>query len=210
MTANSDPATKDGGEAWPLDHTHPKGTQVAEFFANLLLSVGLFAFVVSVLFFTVSSQLEAVAVKKNTDRVVQELIDPVVALIPDSQKEVIQTALQSLTAPDMRSTDNQVANSNKNLIRNVMTVMSSLLAVVLITVLLIWTCMYLRHKKNSKNAPPFDAKLLWVQNGIVLAFVAAVELLFLGCIGVWYRSVDVNDIKKSVSQSFITFLTTTE
>lgn len=205
--SKKDPADMDGGESWPIDHNHPKSTQVAEFFANLLLSVGLFAFVVAILFFTVSSQLEAVAVKKNTDRVIQELLDPVIALIPDSQKQNIQDQIQALVAPDMTSTDNQVANSNKNLIKKTMMVMASLLVFVLFTVFFLWTGMYLRHRRNPKAAPPFNARLLWTQNGIVLAFVVMVELLFLGGIGIFYRSVDVNDIKKSVSESFVSFLT---
>jgi hypothetical protein len=202
----NDPANINGGESWPIDHTHARATQVAEFFANMLLSIGFFSFIVAILFFTVSSQLEAVAVKKNTDRIIQEMLEPVINLIPLDKKQQIKNQMQSLVAPNMKSVDDLTSDSNRHLIKTTMLIMSTVLTFVLFTVILIWTGMYLTHKKNSKAAKPFNIKLLFVQNGVMVAFVAMVEILFLGGIGIWYRSVDANDIRMSVSQSFQTFL----
>lgn len=196
----------DTGETFPLDRTHPKITQVAEFFCNLFLSVAIYAFVVSALFFTVTSQLEGVAVKNNVNRVVEEMLDPVINLLSDNNKEIIQDAMKGLVAPDMSSTDAQVSNSNKNLIKNVMFVMSGLLAFSLFIVSCIWTGMYLKHRKNEKSPPPFNIKLMLVQQGIIVGFVALIQILFLGVIGTSFRSVDANDLRKSVSDSVVTFL----
>lgn len=205
-SAKPDPVYLDIYERFPLSHTGQKSTQVAEFFSNLFLSVSIYAFVVSALFFTVTSKLEGVAVKNNVNRVVGEMLDPVINLIPGNEKEIIKDAMKGLIAPDMSSIDANVANNNKNLIKNVMLVMSGLLALSLFIVFWIWTGMYLKHRKNVKSPPPFNIKLMLVQQGITVGFVALVQICFLGIIGTAFRSVDANNLRKSVSDSIVTFL----
>jgi predicted PurR-regulated permease PerM len=194
------------GEVWMSQTGESKRTRIAEFFCSLLLALGLFAFFVAVYFFTIASKLEAVAVKMNTDRVVSEMLGPIVNLLPVGQKEQIRTHIQFLKPPDMESTDQQVATSNKNLIRNVMLIMSAGLVFILLVIFLVWVGMYLRHKRDPKAPEPFDSKMLFIQQGIMLGFVALTEGLFLGGIGIWYRSVDTNDIRRSVSESFVKFI----
>lgn len=194
------------GETFPLDRTHPKSTQVAEFFSNLFLSISIYAFVVSVLFFTVTSQLEGIAVKNNVNRVVEELLEPVITLIPENDKAIIKGAMNNLVAPDMSNVDAKVSNSNKNLIKNVMMIISSILVFAVLVVFGIWAGMYLRFRANPNSPPPFNIKLMFVQQGIIVGFVALIQIAFLGIIGTSFRSVDTNNIRKSVSDSIVNFL----
>jgi hypothetical protein len=196
----------DGGETWPLNLKDNRKTQVAEFFCNLLLSVAFFATVVAIFFFTVGAYLEGVAVKQNTDRVVEEMMAPLAGVIPDEQKITINEALKGLQVPDMTSANEEVKKSNNKITTDALLVVGSVLVFGLIVVLSTWGGMRLANKRNPNNAPPFDLKHLFITNGILLGFVLLVEFLFLFTIGVNFRSVDVNDIKKTTAKSLINFL----
>jgi hypothetical protein len=196
----------DGGETWPLNLKDDRRTQVAEFFCNLIVSVAFFATVVAVFFFTVGAYLEGIAVKQNTDRVIEEMMAPIVGLVPDDQKVKISAALTDLKVPDMQVANEQVTSSNNKITKDALFVVGSVLLFGLIIVFSVWGLMRLANKKNPSNAPPFDLKHLFVTNGVLVAFVLLVEFLFLFCIGVNYRSVDINNIKRQTANSLVEFL----
>ena len=194
------------GDKWPLDVTTSRSTQTASFFANFLLAISLFATVVAIYFFTVATSLEAVAVKANTDRVVEEMLAPVVSIAPESLRKDISAALDGLEPPNMDAANEEVASSNAAIVQNVAVVIGIVLAASLGVVLSLWAFMWRRHLADPKAPEPFNIRDLFVTNGIILGFVALTELLFLGCIGVWYRSVDVNKVRKATADSFIAFI----
>lgn len=196
----------DNPKTYPLDPKHPIKTQVAEFFCNLLLSVSLFAIFVAIFFFTVGSTLEGIAVKRNTDRVVQELLEPAVSVLDENEKKSANEQIKYLQAPDMDSEDESVRSKNREIVRNSFLVLGPLLAFGIIVVFGVWKGMRSAKARNPNSAEPFELKTMWIQNGILLAFVALTELLFLGMIGINYRSVKTKDIRLSVINALTDFI----
>lgn len=190
-----------------LKNNKTVGNKIAEFSLHIIIAVTLFTVFVAGFFFLVASRIEVIAVESNTSRVISELMSDINNTLNDSEKDLIQNALnEHLVLPDMSKEDKDVEDKNRNLVINTFIVLGSIFAGCVVVVVAIWGLMKMRAGPSGEKGIHYpDIKHIILENLILLGFVAAVEFLFMLTIGAHYQSIDSNHIRRNAMQTIIDF-----
>jgi hypothetical protein len=202
---------------FPLNFT-PGGVKksgwvtAAEFFITVILAVAFFAVAMLFYFFVIAKKIEGQAVVKNTDRVVKAIVKPILAVITPLEKENIENALnESLTPPDMKKTDEEVAEKNKMLMQKAFFWMGSGFVISVLLVLLIFgsQAIYAKYRFGANAVRGLHYPNLGnivIEVIILTAFVFIAELIFLVIVALQWQSVDVYHIEMKTLEVFRNFI----
>lgn len=187
------------------------GTLVAEFFINILLAASLFVVSLSLYFFFLVNNIEGVAIKMDTVRVVQQTMTPLKKVLAPEQKTAIGKLLcEHLHAPDMKKADEATTSSNQKILRiTLYSIAGGCVAGVSISVI-IWLAMKTRAKKKYSLAirgihyPDFGR--LMERVAILTMFVFITQILFLLVINKNWQSIDMYHIELQTINTLLAFL----
>ncbi len=189
-------------------------TAVIEFIIHLILAVSFFAICMCLYFFFLASKIEAAAVTKNTVRVVDQIVAPIAKIISSDQRRAIDALLcANLNPPDMHEVDDMTAQSNANLISNVLLVMGSSFGVGVLFCVALWAVS--RHMALCKTpgaiaGAQYPNLLHIVLEVLALTlFVFIAEVLFLLVVGLHWQSVDIYHLELTTIDTILAFLAST-
>lgn len=149
--------------------------------AYIILSFVLAATFISIFFFTYVSSVEADIIKTQINNVVSNFISEAsIALTPDQKAAIGKIVTDNLSVPDMSSDDADAENTNKKLIKKSIIIFSTLVAVGILAIIILW---YFYR---------FDLVEITKYSLIILALVATTEILFVTLVTKNYRLIDEN------------------
>lgn len=151
--------------------------------ANVLLHVILISSFLVIFFFTYASKIEKQIVKNQSTAVVQNVLDDILIILPDSTLETIGDHIQNISPPDMSEEDNEVTTKNHELYMKTVKQISVLFVVGMIVI-------YIMSRVYK-----FSMKDLVLHNLIILFFVALTEFSFLTYFAKNYSTIDANYVK---------------
>lgn len=154
----------------------------SEFIANVIISVTLIATFIGIFFFTIAAKIEQQIVQKQTQALVQDLVQYKVFL-PDSSKLLTSVVINTIEAPNMEAADAQAKASNNALLKK------AAKAIIIGNIIAISAVLLLYSKSK------FDIMHLLKENLFILIFVGLTELAFLLLIGRAYITADPNFVK---------------
>jgi len=190
-----------------FDDQRGKGVRTTEFIISLLISICFFSSFIAFYFFFITAQVEATVVKKNIDRVINELFGDLNKFLSPSARQLVHFGFQQLKAPNLSTQDKLVQEKNHGLVIQTIQLTSLLVCVSALIILLIWATMKGLAKKNAQSHVDYpDILRIVKENLILLGFVIAAELLFLFAIAANHRNLDSNDIKHKAIQTIRNFI----
>ena len=151
--------------------------------ANILLHVILISSFLVIFFFTYASKVEKQIVQNQSTAVVQDVLDDILVILPDSAVATIGEHVQNITPPDMSDEDNDVKIKNHELYMKTVKQIAALFVIGMIVI-------YIMSKVYK-----FSMKDLLVHNLIILFFVAVTEFAFLRYFAKNYSTIDSNYVK---------------
>ena len=158
--------------------------------ANLLLHVILISSFLVIFFFTYASKVEEQIVVRQSTALVQDTIQSMTALVPDSVMDDISTNLVTkLQVPDMSKEDIAIEASNKELLSSTIK-MIGIVFVIGIVVVFAMSRFY-----------RFSMTELVIHNLIIVSFVALTEFSFLTYFAKNYDTIDANFVKYKVLET---------
>jgi magnesium-transporting ATPase (P-type) len=168
--------------------------------SNILLAVCLMAVFVSIFFFTYGSYMEKKIVNNQTKFLVDTLASETKPIILSSKhsSDAVNNAIANIKAPDMTEQDTQAKESNQNLVKESVIVISIVTAVIMTVIFSLW---YMSNK-DAGFFKKFDIKEVFIHNSIIILAVAVTEFLFTTLVIGNYISVDPNNTVKRVIENF--------
>ena len=161
-----------------------------KYLSSNLFTVGVYAFIVPILFFTYGGYVEKRVAKNELDRFIKNNLDLFKFLMsPTAPPSVPQDADVGDNPADA-----ETKKTNQELIKY------SLIATAVIMVLFV-SISYGLWNNNRK----FSYKRMMIQNGIVLTLVVAVEIIFTTLIAGNYRQLDSNRIKEELFRQLLEY-----
>lgn len=197
-----------------LVESRPFWVTLSEFSISTVLAVILYMVALITFFFTISAKIEKIAVNKNTDRIVSDLLQDMKTVLKPDQLLRLQTQFSMLHAPDMKEEDDSVEQSNKVLVKS--TIQTSGMFVVgglgLIFLIYGFTRLngFTRLKKGKKAVVDVNYPSLFnivIENLIITAFIFGTEVTFMLLIGMHWRSIDENAVKLAMVDTIYSFIT---
>jgi len=150
---------------------------------NILVALTIFSIFLSIFYFTYASNIE----NQILNIQIKNLIDNLTSNIKDFNIDTnyLLNLIKNAKLPDLSKEDQDVTNSNSELIKKSL-LMFGLFSLVTIIIIIILCYVY-----------KIDIIYILKINFILLIFVAITEIFFLNIIAKSYRSVDPNLIKKN-------------
>lgn len=156
--------------------------------ANVILHVILIATFIGIFFFTYASRVEQEIVEAQVNYLVKDFTQTIVA-VPETNRKMVRTALNTIQPPDMKAQDEMVENYNKELIGKATTVLTTMVVIGALGVFLLY------------KYYDIDIKTLLIHNAIVLCAVGLVEFSFLNYIARNFISADANRTKRKLIET---------
>ena len=150
---------------------------------NILVSLTIFSAFLSIFYFTYASYIE----NQILNNQIKILVDNLTYNIKDFNIDTnyLLKIINETKLPDLSKEDNEVTNTNAQLIKKALLIFGIFSLISLIIIFIICYVYKVNIKQILKN------------NFILLVFVAITEIFFLNVIAKSYRSVDPNVIKKN-------------
>ena len=150
---------------------------------NLLVSLTIFSVFLIIFYFTYASYIE----NQILNNQIKILVDNLTYNIKDFNIDTnyLLKIINETKLPDLSKEDNEVTNTNAQLIKKALLIFGIFSLISLIIIFIICYVYKVNIKQILKN------------NFILLVFVAITEIFFLNVIAKSYRSVDPNVIKKN-------------
>lgn len=177
---------------------------VVSFSMSTAIAVALYATALSVFFFTVTAYVEKLAVQKNTDRIVRSLMRDATLHMEPEAKASIKEQLKQVSFDDMSKVDAGVAKSNKALVDKTAVFITKAVAIIAVVILFVYLMMRL-GKRYTGGYPPLGSIL--TENLALLVFIVLAETAFAFLIGLNWRSIDENEVKLGIVDTYIKFIT---
>ena len=188
------------------------GVRVSEFFISMFISIMFFASFLTFYFFVITTRVEEKIVKDNINRVTQSFFSDINSVMDPISQQVFQSALDRVEAPDLSKQDKLVNEANHKITMQAVQLVLLLVFCSGIVIVVIWVIMRVRARSlNPKGelvpGTDFpDLGHLLVENGILLGFVAASELLFLFAIAAHHRNLDEGKLRIKIVQTIRNFI----
>jgi hypothetical protein len=150
---------------------------------NILVALTIFSAFLSIFYFTYASYIE----NQILNNQIKILIDNLTYNIKDFNIDTkyLLKIINQTKLPDLTKEDNEVTNTNSQLIKKALLIFGVFSLISLIIIVIISYIYKLNIKEILKN------------NFILLIFVAITEIFFLNVIAKSYRSLDPNIVKKN-------------
>ena len=155
--------------------------------ANVLLSIVFMCAFLGIFFFTYAARIERNIVKNQSERIIADLTQDLSALLTQDQLVDLKTvASPYIVSPNLSQEDEEVKESNKNLMKQATIAITVFVVVGLCTVFML------------TRIGDVSLKSIFIRNLITLVFIAITEFCFLTYFVQNYVTIDSNFVKYKV------------